>query len=175
MVSRTGSENTIKRESLQNLKNPANSPRLTPIGQKRIKIQVHTWWVDKFRQIRYKHEFATAKRHDNPVNSHNPDKSIKDCQRFSQSMTTQGLSMKKANLILELTSSGIDRGYINLHTRAYLLCPATRPGNQLPREYVNRQSQCTLNHVSSNAPIKSCTVENREYILTVKPLRWLTQ
>ena len=80
-------------------------------------------------------------------------------------MTTQGLSMKKANLILELTSSGIDRGYINLHTRAYLLCPATRPGNQLPREFVNRQSQCTLDHVSSDAPVKSCTVENRENYL----------
>ena len=73
--------------------------------------------------------------------------------------------------MLELTSFGI-RGYINLHTRAYLLCPATRQGNQLPREFVNRQSQCTLDHVSNDAPVKSCTVENRENILTIRPLRW---
>ena len=55
-----------------------------------------------------------------------------------------------------------ERGFINLHTRAYLLCPATRQGNQLPREFVNRQSQCIQDNVSIKAPVKSYTVENRE-------------
>ena len=78
-------------------------------------------------------------------------------------MMPQGLSMKKAKS--KAWADFIwnkERGYINLHTRAYLLCPTTRQGNQLPREYVNRQSQCTLDHVSSNAPVKSCTVETEK-------------
>ena len=64
----------------------------------------------------------------------------------------------------ELTTSGNDRGYINSHTRAYLLCPATRQGNQLPREFVNRHSQCIRDYVSIKAPNKSYTVEKREYL-----------
>ena len=54
-----------------------------------------------------------------------------------------------------------ERGYINLHTRAYLLCPATRQGNQLPREFVNRRSQRIQDYVSIKAPVKSYTVEKQ--------------
>ena len=74
----------------------------------------------------------------------------------------QGLSMKKAKS--KAWADFIwnkERGYINLHTRAYLLCPATRQGNQLPREFVNRRSQRIQDYVSIKAPVKSYTVEKQ--------------